>query len=160
MIRRFVPRKSFGELVSDPLGRRIGRNADGDQVPACVAQNHQTIEQLEGDSAHHEQIKRGDTGASTGVTTLSDGDAQGNATLHAKLEVPVASLAISVVPARRCVRQGQTSAPNFLARREKIEVTRGGSPLKRSPVPMSRACRRRTRAVCALPRRMRSAATR
>jgi hypothetical protein len=42
----------------------------------------------------------------------------------------------------------------LLAHREKIEVTRSGSSFERSPVPMARAHRPYTRAVCALPRRM------
>jgi hypothetical protein len=42
----------------------------------------------------------------------------------------------------------------LLAHKEKIEVTRNGSPFERSPVPMDRAHRRYTRAVCAFPRRM------
>jgi hypothetical protein len=42
----------------------------------------------------------------------------------------------------------------LLAHREKIEVTRSGSLFERSPVPMGRAHRHYTRAVCALPRRM------
>jgi hypothetical protein len=42
----------------------------------------------------------------------------------------------------------------LLAHRERIEVTRSGAPFERSPVPMGRANRRCTRAVCALPGRM------
>jgi hypothetical protein len=42
----------------------------------------------------------------------------------------------------------------LLARREKIEATRSGSPFERSPVLMSRAHRHRTCAVFSFPWRM------
>jgi hypothetical protein len=42
----------------------------------------------------------------------------------------------------------------LLAHREKIEVVRHGSPCARSPVPMPRAHRHCTRAVCALANRV------
>jgi hypothetical protein len=41
----------------------------------------------------------------------------------------------------------------LLADREKIEMTRNGSPFERSPVPMASAHPRHTRAVCAIARR-------
>jgi hypothetical protein len=42
----------------------------------------------------------------------------------------------------------------LLAEREKIEVTRSGSPFERSPVPMARTHRPYTRAFRASSRRM------
>jgi hypothetical protein len=48
----------------------------------------------------------------------------------------------------------KTIGTEFLAYREKIEVTRSGSPFERSPVAMGRANRRYTRLFCALPWRM------
>jgi hypothetical protein len=65
--------------------------------------------------------------------------------------VPVASLAILVVPA---LRSKAGIGTELLAPRERIEVTRSGAPFERSPVPMGRAHRPYTRVVCALPRRM------
>jgi hypothetical protein len=91
---------------------------------------------------------------STGVTTLQKAMLRPTLFYHRKLEVPVASLAISVVPARTLRSPTAGIGTELLAHREKIEVTRSGSPFERSPVPMDRAHRRYTRAVCALPRRM------
>ena len=73
---------------------------------------------------------------------------------HRKLEMTVVSLAISVVPARTLRSPTAGIGTELLAHREKIEVTRSGSPFERSPVPMGHAHRPYTRAVCALPRRM------
>jgi hypothetical protein len=73
---------------------------------------------------------------------------------HRKLEVPVASLAILVVPARTSLSPTAGIGTELLAHKEKIEVTRSGSPFERSPVPMGHAHCPYTRAVCALPRRM------
>ena len=84
----------------------------------------------------------------------SEGDAQANAFSHRKLDVPFASLAISVVPARTLRSPIVGIGTKLLAHREKIEVTQHGSPCARSPVPMGRAHRHCARAVCALPRRM------
>src|SRR5258708_28268781 len=58
-----------------------------------------------------------------------------------KLEVPVASLAILVVPVRTLRSPTAGIGTELLAHREKIEVTRSGSPFERSPVPMARAHR-------------------
>jgi len=57
---RFIPGKGFGHLVRNPLAGRISGHGDPDQPPSRMAKNHQTIEQLEGDGAHHEQIDRSD----------------------------------------------------------------------------------------------------
>ena len=58
----FVPRECFRDLTSDPLSGRIGGHAYPDQPPARVAENHQTIQQLERDGAHHEQVEGSDAG--------------------------------------------------------------------------------------------------
>jgi hypothetical protein len=53
-----------------------------------------------------------------------------------KLEVLVASLAISVVPARTLGSPTAGIGTELLAHRERIEVTRSDPPFERSPVPM------------------------
>jgi hypothetical protein len=63
----------------------------------------------------------------------SEGDAQANAFSHRKLDVPFASLAISVVPARTLRSPIVGIGTKLLAHREKIEVTQHGSPCARSP---------------------------
>jgi hypothetical protein len=68
-----------------------------------------------------------------------------------KPEVLVASLAISVVPARTLGSPTAGIGTELLAHREKIEVTRSGAPFERSPVPMSRPHRHHTRAVAHFP---------
>src|SRR5208282_5937718 len=61
MTRRFVPGKGISHLSREPFGGRIVRHADAHQSPSGVAPNYQAIEQLEGESANHEQIDRRDT---------------------------------------------------------------------------------------------------
>src|SRR5579864_2855717 len=58
--RRFVPRKGVSHLPSDPIGSRIGSDADRDEPHAGVTQDHQAVEQLEGDRVYDEQIQRSD----------------------------------------------------------------------------------------------------
>ena len=70
---------------------------------------------------------------------------------HRKLEVPVASLAISVVPARTLRLPTAGIGTELLAHREKIEVTRHDSTYMLSPVPVRPAHRPHTRAFCGLP---------
>src|SRR6202043_4292263 len=73
VMRRFIPGKSVGHLTSDPLGSRIGSDADHDQSPAGMTQDHQAVEQLERDSAYDEQIQRSEAGrviAQESVPTL------------------------------------------------------------------------------------------
>ena len=53
--------------------------------------------------------------------------------------MPVASLAISMAPARTLRSPTAGIGTELLAHREKIEVTRPGPPFERSPVPMGRA---------------------
>jgi hypothetical protein len=91
---------------------------------------------------------------SGGVTTLQKAMPRPTLFSHQKLEMRVASFAILVVLARTLRSPTADIGTELLANREKIEVTRSGSPFERSPVPMGRAHRRYTRAVCALPRRM------
>src|SRR5260370_36568368 len=73
---------------------------------------------------------------------------------HRKLEVPVASLAILVVPARTLRLPTAGIGTELVAHREKIEVTRSGSPFERSPVPTGRAHRPYTREFRASLRRI------
>jgi len=55
---------------------------------------------------------------------------------HRRLEVNVASLAISVVSARTLRSPAAGIGTELLAHREKIEVTRSGSTFERYPVPI------------------------
>jgi hypothetical protein len=71
-----------------------------------------------------------------------------------KLAGPAAVVARSMVPGRTLRSPITGIGTEILGYREKIEVTRGGSPLQRPPVPMGRAHRRCTRAIRALPQRM------
>ena len=57
---RFIPRESVCHLPSDPLLSWIGSDADRDQPPAGVTQDHQAVEQLERDSTYDEQVQRSD----------------------------------------------------------------------------------------------------
>src|SRR5208337_1147183 len=73
MTWRFIPRESVSYLPSDPLLSRIGSDADRDQPPAGVTQDHQAVEQLERDGPHDEQIQRSDASgmiAQKGLPTL------------------------------------------------------------------------------------------
>jgi hypothetical protein len=88
------------------------------------------------------------------VTTLHETMLRPTLCSHSKLAVPVASQANSVVPARMLRSLKAGIGTELLAHREKIEVTRHGSPFERSPVPMGCAYRHYTRAVCALSRRV------
>ena len=70
---RFIPGERVSHLPSAPLGIWIGSDADRDQPPARVTQDHQAIEQLERDRAHDEPIQRSDAGnviAQEGLPTL------------------------------------------------------------------------------------------
>jgi hypothetical protein len=91
---------------------------------------------------------------STGVTTLQQATLRPTLFSHRKLVVPVGSLALSVVPARTLRSPTAGIGTELLAHREKIKVTRSGSPFERSPVPMGRAQRSYTRAFCGRLRRM------
>ena len=77
---------------------------------------------------------------STRVTTLRKA-MPGQPFLLRKLEVLVASLAISMLPARTSGSPTAGICTGLFARREKIAVTRSGSPFEHSPVPMGRAHR-------------------
>jgi hypothetical protein len=63
MTWRFIPGESVSYLPSDPLGSRIGSDADRDYPPAGVTQDHQAVEQLERDPAYDERIQRSDAGS-------------------------------------------------------------------------------------------------
>ncbi len=64
-----------------------------------------------------------------------------NAFTRRKPVVPFASLAISAASLRTLRSPMVGIGTELLAHREKIEVTRSGSPFERSPVPMARAHR-------------------
>lgn len=76
---------------------------------------------------------------STGVTTLYQAMLRQTLFSHRKLEVPVASLAIIGGSCPDVAFANSSIGTELLAHREKIEVTRSGSPFERSPVPMGRA---------------------
>jgi hypothetical protein len=79
---------------------------------------------------------------STGVTTLQKATLRPTLFSYRKLQVPVAWLATSMVPVRALRSPTAGIGTELLAHREKIEVTRSGSPFERSPVPMTHAHRR------------------
>ncbi len=70
---------------------------------------------------------------------------------HRKLDVPFASLPISVVSVRTLRSPLVGIGTELLSHREKIEVTRHRSRCARSPVPMGRAHSHCTRAVSHFP---------
>src|SRR5208337_475137 len=73
MTWRFIPGESVCHLPCDPLLSRISSDADRDQLPAGVMQDHQAVEQLERDGAHYEQIDGSDASgmiAQKGLPTL------------------------------------------------------------------------------------------
>ena len=55
---RLLPGEGPGDLASDPVGRRIGRDVDPDQVASLEPDDHQPIEQLEAGGRYDEQINR------------------------------------------------------------------------------------------------------
>jgi hypothetical protein len=71
MTWRFIRGESVSHLPSDPLGSRIGRDADRDWPAAGVTQDHQAVEQLERDRAYDEQIQRRDAGGMITGESLS-----------------------------------------------------------------------------------------
>ena len=58
----FIPGESVRHLPGDPLDSGIGSDADRDQSPAGMTQDHQAVERLERDGAYDEQIQRSDAG--------------------------------------------------------------------------------------------------
>jgi hypothetical protein len=58
---RFIPRKGFGHLSSDPFCGRIAGDCDPDHSPPGVTKNHEPIEQSERDRADNEQVDRSDS---------------------------------------------------------------------------------------------------
>jgi hypothetical protein len=74
-----------------------------------------------------------------------------NAFLPLEARGAVASLAILAVPARTLRSPTAGIGTEFPPHREKIELTRSGSPFERSPVPMGRAHRPYTAQFAIIP---------
>ena len=55
-----LPTAGFRELIGDPLGSRMRRYAEPQNLSPAVAHDQRPIEQPERDGRHHEQIHRGD----------------------------------------------------------------------------------------------------
>src|SRR5664279_4528883 len=58
--RSAIPRKSLGDLTCNPLRRRVGCDADPDEISAIKPDNDEAIQQLKANGRHYEQIHRGD----------------------------------------------------------------------------------------------------
>src|SRR5215813_10149270 len=58
---RRVPRERLGHLPSNPLGRWMCRYCVVNELPPAVRKKHQTVEQLEADRRHDEQICGGNS---------------------------------------------------------------------------------------------------
>src|SRR6267142_5401967 len=58
--RSAIPRKSLGDLTCNPLRRRVGCDADPDDISAIKPDDDEAIQQLKANSRHYEQIHGGD----------------------------------------------------------------------------------------------------
>src|ERR1700726_2035221 len=58
--RSAIPRKSLGDLTCNPLGRRVGCDADPDEISAIKPYDDEAIQQLKANGRHHEQIHGGE----------------------------------------------------------------------------------------------------
>src|ERR1700748_2003065 len=58
--RRRIPRKSLGDLTSNPLRRRVGCDADPDEISAIKPDDDEAIQQLKANGRYYEQIHGGD----------------------------------------------------------------------------------------------------
>ena len=58
MTWRYIPRKGVNHLHRNPLTVGFANHTNRDQAPARMTQDHRAIEQLEGDLANDEQIRR------------------------------------------------------------------------------------------------------
>src|SRR5450759_1329695 len=52
--RTVIPRKSLGDLTCDPLRRRVGCDADPDEISAIKPDDDEAIQQLKTNGRHHE----------------------------------------------------------------------------------------------------------
>ena len=62
MSRRLVPREGLGDLLRNPLRRRMIGHAQRDQTSPLMPQNHQHRQQPEIDRRHDEEVHGADTG--------------------------------------------------------------------------------------------------
>ena len=62
MSRRLVPREGLGDLLRDPLRRRMVGHAQRDQASPLMPQDHQHRQQPKVDRRHHEEVHGADTG--------------------------------------------------------------------------------------------------
>src|ERR1700737_1621711 len=58
--RRAIPRKSLGDLTCNPLRRRVGCDADPDEISSIKPYDDEAIQQLKANGRHYEQIHGGD----------------------------------------------------------------------------------------------------
>src|SRR5882757_5861449 len=58
--RSAIPRKSLGDLTDNPLRRRVGCDADPDEISAIKPDDDEAIQQLKANGRHYEQIHGGD----------------------------------------------------------------------------------------------------
>src|ERR1700676_2193268 len=58
--RSAIPRKSLGDLTCNPLRRRVGCDADPDEISAIKPDDDEAIQQLKANGRHYEQIHGGD----------------------------------------------------------------------------------------------------
>src|ERR1700737_4029339 len=54
--RSAIPRKSLGDLTCNPLRRRVGCDADPDEISAIKPDDDEAIQQLKANGRHYEQI--------------------------------------------------------------------------------------------------------
>ena len=58
--RSAIPRKTLGDLTCNPLRRRVGCDADPDEISAIKPDDDEAIQQLKANGRHYEQIHGGD----------------------------------------------------------------------------------------------------
>src|SRR4030081_2727732 len=58
--RSAIPRKSLGDLTCNPLRRRVGCDADPDEISAIKPDDDEAIQQLKANGRYYEQIHGGD----------------------------------------------------------------------------------------------------
>jgi len=56
--RRFIPEKSLCYLAGDPFRARMSGDAQPDQPPTPMTEDHQAIEQFEERGRHHKEVDR------------------------------------------------------------------------------------------------------
>src|SRR5260370_8460699 len=58
--RSAIPRKSLGDLTRNPLRRRVGCDADPDEISAIKPDDDEAIQQLKANARYYHQIPAGD----------------------------------------------------------------------------------------------------